>query len=101
MANGIDYELLVDPDRNFKSRALGVRRLRLWTYLLPTVWWRYIKWAFAARQGRPAAGLGEPPAVAIIDTAGVVRYVYKGETLGDYPPIEEVMDRLRDAVAAP
>ena len=100
METEIDYELLLDPDRNFKSAALGVANLKLWTYLTPKAAWRYLKWMFAARQGKPTAGLSEPPAVAIIDTDGAVRYVHKGETLGDYPPIDEVMARLR-AISGP
>lgn len=99
MENQIEFDLLLDPDRNFKSGALGIEKMKLWTYMTPKANWRYIKWMFKARQGRPTAAMSEPPGVAIIDADGVVQYVYKGETLGDYPPVDEVMDHLR-AVSA-
>lgn len=96
MQTDIDFPLLLDPDKNFKGKALGLRNIKLSTYLRPLTHKRYLKWARKTRQGRPTAGLSEPPGVAIIDADGVVQYVYKGETLGDYPPVEEVLDRLRE-----
>ncbi len=99
MQTEIGFPLLLDPERNFKGKALGIGKIKLSTYLRPLVHKRYMKWARKTRQGRPTAGLSEPPGVAIIDTDGVVQYVYKGETLGDYPPIEEVLARLREVCA--
>lgn len=99
MNDGIDFELLLDPERNFKERALEVRRIPWWTYLLPSTLWNYLKWARRTRQGRITAGPTEPPAVAIVDTDGVVRYVHRGAALGDYPPIDEVMAHLREVAA--
>lgn len=100
MKDQIGFELLLDPERNFKADALSMAKIKLWTYIKPSVMWRYLKWARKARQGKITAGLSEPPAVAIIDTKGVVRYLYKGETLGDYPPFDDVMAELRVIVAS-
>lgn len=95
MENHVEFDLLVDPDGNFKHAALGIAKLSLRSWLSPTARKRYLKWKGKTRQGLPAAGLSEPPGVAIIDTDGVIRYLYAGETLGDYPPIEDVLDALR------
>ena len=97
MANQISFDLLLDPERNFKTKTLEVARIKLWTYLTPKATWRYLKWIFKARQGRPTAALPEPPAVAIVGTDGTIEYIYRGETLGDYPTIEEVMAELKRA----
>lgn len=95
MDHQIGYELLLDPNGTFKSATLSVERLRLRDLLSPKAAWRYIKWIAKARPGRPTAPPSEPPAVAIIDRHGIIRFVHRGETLGDYPPIELVMNELR------
>ena len=95
MNDTIPFDLLVDPDQNFKTATLQFKKVKLWTYALPTVWWRYLKWALKVRQGKITASLTEPPGVAIVDTEQTIRYLYQGETLGDYPPIGEVLDALR------
>lgn len=94
MRDRIGFDLLLDPDGEFK-RALGVGRLRLSSYLHPKVLWRYLRWMGRSKPGRITAGPTEAPGVVILDRDGVIRYLYAGETLGDYPPMEEVLDELR------
>lgn len=96
MANEVDYDLLLDPDRNYKTAALAVPKIKLSTYLTPLSTKRYLAGrSFKVRQGVPTATLSEPPAVAIVDSGGMLRYLYRGETLGDYPPIGDVMTALK------
>lgn len=95
METKLDYELLLDPTSNFKKEILRVPRLRLWDLASPTAAKRYFKFAGKARQGKIVGHYSEAPAVAIIDVDGVLRYIYRGETLGDYPPIDQVIAELQ------
>ena len=99
MKDQIDFDLLLDPEGNLKSGALGIGKINLLTYLKPSVMRRYMQWGTRARQGRPTAGLGEPPAVLIVDTTSTVRYLHAGETLGHYPPIDTVLTELERATS--
>jgi hypothetical protein len=37
----------------------------------------------------------QAPGVAILDAGAVARWVWRGRTLGDYPPLGAVLERLR------
>jgi len=64
-------------------------------WLDPLGWWRYLR-AFlrGARQGRLHDPL-QAPGVAILDAGAVARWVWRGRTLGDYPPLEAALERVR------
>lgn len=94
MAEGVPFLLLVDPDRNL-YRALGLQHIRWYRFLQPSTWRRYLRAARSARQGRLTGDLRQAPGIAIIDTKRRVRYLHQGTTLGDYPPLEEVLGALR------
>lgn len=95
MRDEVSYELLLDPDGSYKA-AIGADQLALTTYLMPHVWWRYLRGLRRARPGMVTAGLRHAPSVAIVDRAGVVRYRRIGTTLGDYPPMAEVLTALEE-----
>lgn len=83
------FPLLIDPHRHV-AHALGVRRIGI-GWLDPLGWWTYVR-AFArgARQGHIADPL-QAPGLALVDARAVARYVHRGRTLGDYPPLSEVV----------
>lgn len=90
---------LLDPDRRL-YRALGIRRVRPWEWLTWRMWRRYLR-AFVdrylrrrhrrARQGRITGDPTQLPGVLVLDPAGRVVYLHRGEALGDYPPVGEVV----------
>lgn len=90
MAHGIGYPLLLDPDHALYE-ALDVRRIRWWKLLSPPTWWRYVRAARRARQGLITAHPLQAPGFVILDRDRTIRFLYRGETLGDYPPISEVL----------
>lgn len=94
MARGVPFPLLVDPERNL-YRVLGLEHIRWHRFLQPSTWWRYLRSARVARQGRLTGDVRQSPGVAIIDTDRRIRYLHRGTTLGDYPPVEEVLQALR------
>jgi hypothetical protein len=99
MAGGVPFTLLVDPERNL-YRALGLDHIRWYRFLQPTTWARYLRAAGRARPGRLAGDVRQAPGVAIVDTAYRLRYLHRGTTLGDYPPVGEVLAALRAVVGA-
>lgn len=92
---GVPFPLLLDPDRNL-YRALGLDHIRWHRFLQPATWRRYLRASRGARQGRLTGDLRQAPGVAIIDTERRLRYLHRGTTLGDYPPLEEVLAALRE-----
>jgi hypothetical protein len=93
MADGIAFPLLVDPDRNL-YRALGIDHIAWRRWLQPSTWRRYFRGARGARQGKLTGDLRQAPGVAIIDRQRRLRYLHRGTTLGDYPPLDEVLAAL-------
>lgn len=99
MEGGIPFPLLVDRDRNL-HRALGLDHIRWYRFLQPATWRRYLRASRGARQGRLTGDLRQAPGVAVIDTERRLRYFHPGTTLGDYPPLEEVLAALRGIAAS-
>ena len=100
MADEIGFPLLLDPDKNFKSSALGIDNIKVGTLFSPVTAKRYLKYRGVTKQGKPTAGPTEPPGVAIIDPDGVVQYIHRGETIGHYPPMEDVLAKLREVTGS-
>jgi peroxiredoxin len=90
MGHGIGFRLLLDPDHQLYE-ALDVRRIHWWMLLMPTTWWKYLRAARRARQGRITAHPLQAPGFVILDTDRTVRFLYRGRTLGDYPPVSDVV----------
>ncbi len=71
--------------------ALDVRRIHWWMLLWLRTWWNYLRAARRARQGRITAHPLQAPGFVILDTDRTVRFLYRGRTLGDYPPITTIV----------
>lgn len=93
MDGGIRFPLLVDPDRNL-YRTLGLDHIRWNRWLQPSTWRRYLRGARGGRQGRLTGDLRQAPGVAVIDQERRLRYLHRGTTLGDYPPVNDVLAAL-------
>lgn len=94
MDHGIGFPLLLDPDHRLYA-ALDVRRIHWWMLLWPRTWWYYVRAARRARQGRITGHPLQAPGFVILDTDRTVRFLYRGRTLGDYPPVTEIVTAAR------
>lgn len=93
MDGGVRFPCLLDPDKEL-YRALGIRRIRWWRWFDPRTWTKYLSSATRARQGMLTGDVLQAPGVLVLDADGVIRYLYRGRTLGDYPPLRDVLDAL-------
>ena len=94
MAGGLPFPALCDPDKNL-YRALGIARIRWDQWLRPSTWRRYLATLGGARQGRLTGDVLQAPGVVILDPSHTIRYLHRGKTLADYPPLPEILDALR------
>lgn len=95
MSTTVPFQLLLDPDHLVNNR-IGLRKQSFACFVLNMpAWWRYLK-AFLSgnRQRRITGHYSNVPGVCVVDAQGVVTYVYKGSGLGDYPPLETVLNEL-------
>lgn len=93
------FELLLDPEGRLSDR-LDMGGFAWWRWLMPSTWWKYVRWSTSARQGRPfLSTVNAQPGVVIVDPDGRVVWAHRGVVVGDYPPVAEVLDALRAATA--
>ncbi len=87
--------LLLDPAHRFR-RAVGLGRLTARQLLGRDSQRRYIRALREARQGaiRPRDA-HQAPGVVILDPDQRVAWRYRGVSLGDYPPVDEVCSVAR------
>jgi peroxiredoxin len=98
----ITFPLLLDPDQNLygalelpRMRPIDLLRPSTWRHYLPLFWKRYVtRTARGPRQGRIVGDPMQLPGIALVDGDGVVRWLHRGASLGDYPPIGEVLTRV-------
>ena len=102
MDGGLPFPALVDPDKHL-YRALGIERLSWDQWVRPSTWRRYIASAAggSARQGRLTGDVLQAPGVVILDAGRTIRYLHRGRTLADYPPVGEILDVLRVVAGGP
>jgi hypothetical protein len=99
LADGMPFPLLIDPERRV-PRALGVRSSLLGV-LNPLGWWHYLRLMLRGQRPRRAVARGvlQMPGLAIVVAGHRPSFVHRGRFEGDYPPLQSVLDRLREAVA--
>jgi hypothetical protein len=97
MADGLPFPALIDPDKQL-YRALGIERIHWDQWLRLSTWRRYLRSVGHARQGRLTGDILQAPGVAILEPPGIVRWLHRGRTLGDYPSVTEILDALRAVV---
>lgn len=97
LKRGHPFPLWLDPERRVYD-ALGLGRLSLARFLFDARGWgRYLRsLAAVRRQGLITAHYSVLSGVALTDAAGEVRYVHRATGLGDYPPVDELIGRLRE-----
>ena len=100
MATTIGYRLYLDYDRKLYG-ALGVTSQSLFAFVFNlAAWIRYLRaLARNKRQYRITGHYSTLPAIAIILPDGRVPYLYKGTGIGDYPPLQVMLEQLAAATA--
>ncbi|MFC4377342.1 redoxin domain-containing protein [Nocardia halotolerans] len=94
MDNGIGYPLLLDPNHTL-YQAVDVHHIAWWQMLSPRTWWKYLSAARRARQGRITDHPLQAPGLVIVGQDRTVQMLYRGRTLGDYPPAADVLATAR------
>jgi hypothetical protein len=93
----VPFPCLVDPDANL-YRVLGIGRVGWSQWLRPDVLARYVRaWRSGARPGRVAGDAHRLSGVAVVDPDRRVRSLHRSATVGDYPPVDDVLAVLRRA----
>lgn len=89
-----DVALLLDPEQRLR-RAVDLGRLGYLRMLSPASIRHYLA-AFGSgqRPGRIVEGHDLRPGVVLMDPAGRAVRVWRGRSLGDYPPVDEVLAEL-------
>ena len=94
MDAGTPFPCLVDPERRL-YRVLGLGRVGLATFLAPSTYVNYWRsWRRGARQGQVTGDPGQLSGVAVVDAGGRLRWRHASRTIGDYPPVTDVLKIL-------
>lgn len=97
MESGVPFPCLLDPEHRLFA-ALDLYRIPWRAWLWPRTYANYLKAARRARQGRISwPNALQRPGVVILDARGRLAWAYRGQTLGDYPPVTDVVEQLRRA----
>ena len=92
----LPFPLYLDPEQKL-SDIFKLRRptLLAWIINLPA-WMRYLRALLRnRRQYRITGHFSNVPAVAIVDAHGSIEYLHRGGSIGDYPAVADVIERLR------
>lgn len=93
----VPFPCLVDPDANL-YRVLDIGRVGWSQWLRPDVLARYARaWRAGARPGRITGDAQRLSGVAVVDPDRRLRFLHRSATVGDYPPVDDVLSELRSA----
>ena len=100
MAETVPFNLYLDPGQLVSHRiASRGQSLARFLFNLPA-WWRYLRSFFAGHWQRHITGhYSNVPAICVVDADAQVTYAYTGKGIGDYPPLQIVLDVLDSATS--
>jgi hypothetical protein len=91
---GMPFPCLVDGERRL-YRVLGLGRVGPATFLAPSTYVNYWRaWRRGARQGQVTGDPGQLSGVAVLDADGRLRWRHVSRTIGDYPPVTDLLKIL-------
>ena len=94
MRDGMPFECVIDPDANFYT-TVGIGRVGPAEWLRPSVIRRYVTaWRRGGRQGRVTGDWRRLSGVAIVDPDRGLRYLFRATSVGEYPPVADVLRSL-------
>lgn len=89
---GVRMPLFLDPGQELR-RAVGFGDLTRRQLFAPRGMRNYASALLSGvRPQRPTSDMTKSPGIAILDAALAVRWTYEGTALGDYPPLETVLE---------
>lgn len=95
MRDGMPFDCVIDPDANFYA-AVSIGRVGPTEWLRPSVISRYVAaWRRGGRQGRLTGDWRRLSGVAIVDSDRTIRYLHRATSVGDYPPVAELVGALQ------
>ncbi len=97
MDEGLGFPAVVDPNSHL-YRAVDLPRMRWWEMLRPQGarnYWRSFR--RGNRQGRITGDAFQLPGVLVVDSSGVLRWLYRGKAIGDYPTMDETISAVAAA----
>lgn len=99
MERGSPFPCLVDPDRVL-YQALGLGRVTARLLLDKRTYQAYWRgWRRGARQGRVTGDIRQLSGVALLDDEGGLIRLHRSTTMGDYPPVAELLGWVEEATA--
>ena len=94
METGTPFPCLVDSQEHL-YRALELRRVGVSTLLDPATYLNYWRaWRRGSRQGKVTGDPRQLSGVAVLDAEGRLRWRHASKTIGDYPPLPNVVAEL-------
>ena len=94
----IPFPLLLDPEHQV-GRAVGLGRQPLLRWIFDLrAWGRWLMGLLRAGQGLVTGGWWEVPAILVLDGNCRVRWSHLGRSMGDYPPITEILAQLERVI---
>jgi hypothetical protein len=97
---GHPFDLFLDPGHAIADAVDLGRQSRTSFLLNLKAWLRWLKgFIRTRRQWRLTGHYSNVPGVVIVDAEGVVRWIHRGRSIGDYPKMSEVLSAV-DAVLA-
>jgi len=91
---GIEFPLLLDPDQAIYA-AIDLARFPWWAMFSWATARNYVRAAKRARQGRIANHPLQRPGLIVLDPGLEIVYLHRGERLGDYPPVEQLVTAVQ------
>jgi hypothetical protein len=89
---GVTMPLLLDPTQELR-RLVGFGSLTRRQLLAPRGMHSYASALLSGvRPQRPTSDVTKSPGIVILDAALAVRWSYEGTALGDYPPLDTVLE---------
>lgn len=97
---GVKLPLLLDPDEQVRAVAdLGNLSTKSW--VRPKGWKNYLgSMQRGFRPQIPTSDALKAPGIVVFDKNFSVLWVHRGETLGDYPPIDDLVLRVREVAGS-
>jgi len=95
-SKGVGLPLLLDPDERVRSVA-DLGNLSTTSWVKPKGWKNYLgSMQRGFRPQIPTADALKAPGIVIFDKDFEILWVHRGETLGDYPPIDDLVMKVQE-----
>lgn len=97
---GVRLPLLLDVDEQVRSMA-DLGNLSTASWIRPKGWKNYL--GSMQRGFRPQVPTGDAlkaPGIVVLDKDRAVVWIHRGETLGDYPPIDDLVAKVQELAAS-